>query len=66
VTRLGRSSLRTEYRATAADGRTVAEGFETLVWVDPEGKASVPIPEDIRRAIEALEGSRLAAATAGA
>ena len=66
VTRLGRSSLRTEYRATAApDGRAIAEGFETLVWIDPRTKKAVPIPEGIRRRIETFEGSRLSGAGAG-
>lgn len=66
VARLGRSSLRTEYRATAApDGRLIVEGYETLVWIDRQTNRSVPVPEDIRRRIEAFEGSRLSEARSG-
>jgi acyl-CoA thioester hydrolase len=61
VARLGRSSLHTLYQVSAGpDGRLLVEGQETLVWFDPPTNRPVPIPEDIRRRIEAFEGSRLA------
>ncbi len=60
VARLGRSSLHTEYRVTAAPAdRLIVEGYETLVWFDPRTNKAVPIPEDIRRRIEAFEVVRL-------
>lgn len=60
VVRLGRSSIRTAYRVTAApDDRPIVEGHETLVWFDPRTNKSVSIPEDIRGRIEAFEGPRL-------
>ena len=60
VTRLGRSSIATAYRATAApDDRVIAEGHATLVWFDAATNKAVPIPEDLRRRIEAFEGPRL-------
>jgi acyl-CoA thioester hydrolase len=60
VTRLGRSSLRTAYQVTAAPGgRVIVDGHETLVWFDPRANKTVPIPEAIRRRIEAFEGPRL-------
>jgi acyl-CoA thioester hydrolase len=61
MTRLGRSSLHTVYQMTAGpEGRLIAEGHETLVWFDPRSNRAVPVPEDIRRRIEAFEGPRLA------
>ena len=67
VARLGRSSLHTVYQVTAGpDGRLIAEGHETLVWFDQRTNRPVPIPDDIRRRIEAFEGRRLGGAAAGA
>ncbi len=66
VARLGRSSLHTTYQVVAApEGRLIAEGHATLVWIDPRTRQAVPIPDDIRRRIEAFEGLRLAGAAAG-
>ena len=60
VTRLGRSSIGTAYRVTAApDDRVIAEGHATLVWFDRSTNKAVPLPEDLRRRIEAFEGARL-------
>jgi acyl-CoA thioester hydrolase len=63
VARLGRSSLHTVYQVSAGpDGPPIAEGHETLVWFDLPTNLSVPIPDEVRRRIEAFEGTRLPAA----
>ena len=50
--RLGTKSFDLEYRATV-DGRPVCSGVLTYVSVKPVSGGSVPIPEDVRAALEA-------------
>lgn len=54
--KLGRSSLKVKHRFFRdGDADTVyATGEATLVWVDYQQGAPVPIPDDIRRTIEAV------------
>jgi acyl-CoA thioester hydrolase len=37
------------------DGRTIAEGKTAQVWFDYEARKSVPIPEEMRTALEAMD-----------
>ncbi|GAA5336328.1 MULTISPECIES: acyl-CoA thioesterase [Thermus] len=54
---MGRSSLRMEHLITA-NGVPAAQGVGVLVWL--EGGKPAPLPEEVRRRIEALEGRPLA------
>lgn len=55
--RLGNSSLDLEYcLQTAADQRLVATGRGTLVFIDQNTKKSTPIPDELRKQIEMVEG----------
>ena len=57
VVRIGRTSIQMEQRVfSEARGIVVAEGGSTLVVYDYGANAPHPVPESIRRAIEALEG----------
>ena len=57
VTRLGRTSLgMTHHIYSEALGTIAAEGESTLVVYDYQQKKPRPIPDDIRAAIERLEG----------
>ena len=58
VIKIGRSSLTMEHRIVrAASGELAAEGTSVLVAFDyAEGK-SRPVPDDVRAAIEAIEGT---------
>jgi acyl-CoA thioester hydrolase len=57
VTRLGRSSLTMEHVIESrAQGRIVAEATSTIVVFDYQRHASHPIPDELRRAIEKIEG----------
>ncbi len=49
--RLGTKSFDLEYRATV-DGRPVCTGTVTYVSVKPGSAESVPIPDDVRRALD--------------
>jgi acyl-CoA thioester hydrolase len=55
VTKFGNTSFTMAYRATSATLGLVAEGEGVVVVLDASGQ-KVPLPEALRRAIEALEG----------
>ncbi len=60
VTRIGRSSFTMEHKIySEKEGAIVAEGDSTIVVFDYKAGKSHPIPEEIRRAIEGLEGKAL-------
>jgi acyl-CoA thioester hydrolase len=57
VTRIGNSSIRMEHRITSlALNEVVAEVDSTIVVLDYGRMKSVPVPEDVRKAIGSLEG----------
>jgi acyl-CoA thioester hydrolase len=57
VTRIGNSSIRMEHRITSLTlNEVVAEVVSTIVVLDYSRMQSVPVPEDVRKAIESLEG----------
>lgn len=57
VQRLGNTSITFELEVTEAEeGRLVAQGREILVVVDAETKRPIPLPDDLRAAIERVEG----------
>lgn len=61
ISKLGRSSLTFELRVEQKhDGSLVAEGGSVHVMIDPKTRRPVPIPDDLRQAIRAFEGSALA------
>lgn len=59
VTRLGRSSFEMEHRIVSERLGLVAEATSTLVVYDYSLAKSVAIPEELRTAIEAMEGRKL-------
>jgi acyl-CoA thioester hydrolase len=60
VARIGRTSIGMEHVAVSTSARAVAaEGRSTLVVFDYNAGTPVPVPDAIRRAIEALEGKAL-------
>ncbi len=60
VTRIGRTSLTMEHTLVSQTSRAiVAESKSTLVLYDYAGSRPVPIPEEVRRAIEVIEGKPL-------
>lgn len=60
VTRLGRSSVAMEHRLYSERlAKVAAEGDSTLVAFDYRAQKSQPIPDDVRAAIEQLEGRSL-------
>jgi acyl-CoA thioester hydrolase len=62
VSRIGRSSMTYECAAyRLPDDTLMVTAEQTLVLVDVEGRAPVPVPEDVRSAIRAFEGDDLAA-----
>lgn len=58
VTRIGRSSFDMEHRVVSARLGVVAEARSTLVVYDYAAARPSPVPEEMRKAIEALEGKR--------
>jgi acyl-CoA thioester hydrolase len=57
VTRMGRSSMTMEHiLVSEAAGAVAAEGTSAVVIFDYNAGQSYPIPDEIRRAIEQLEG----------
>lgn len=57
ITRIGRSSLTMEHRVISEMlGAIAAEGDSTLVAFDYLAQKSVPLPDEMRLAIESLEG----------
>lgn len=64
VSRIGRSSLTIDHAVVTANGRALAaDGTSTVVIFDYKGHHSCPVPDSIRRAIEALQGRPFPAAT---
>jgi acyl-CoA thioester hydrolase len=61
VTRIGRSSFDMEHRLLSeAAGKLAAEGDSTIVVYDYRAQKSTPIPDELRRAIEKIEGRTFA------
>jgi acyl-CoA thioester hydrolase len=59
IVKVGRTSLTMEHRVVAlSSGLVAAEGMAVLVLYDYNKAEPCPIPDPIRRAIEALEGAR--------
>ena len=57
VTAIGNASLKVEHRIVSANhGAVAAEVESTLVYVDYRARKSVRLPEEMRRAVEKLEG----------
>jgi acyl-CoA thioester hydrolase len=60
VTRLGRTSFAMEHAVVGNVARAlVAEGHSTIVLFDYNANTPVPLPDDLRRTLEALEGKTL-------
>lgn len=55
VGKLGNSSVRYEIGLFSEDGAHAADGWFVHVFVDRETRASVPIPDPIRAALQRLE-----------
>ena len=59
VVKIGRTSLTIEHRVLGlASGEVAAEGVAVLVLYDYNKAEPCPIPDQVRRAIQALEGDR--------
>jgi acyl-CoA thioester hydrolase len=54
VGKLGNSSVRYEIGLFAEDGTQAAEGWFVHVFVDRDSRRSVPIPDELRAALERL------------
>lgn len=60
IERIGRSSITFRFRVERKeDGTLLAEGNSVHAMIDPATRASVPVPEDVRRAVRDFEGSAL-------
>ena len=60
VTKIGRSSFRMEHSVVSVSQQAVvAESDSTLVFIEYEKGKSMPLPADVRRAMEQLEGRPL-------
>lgn len=60
VSEIGRASFRMEYQAQDEESsRRVADGHTVLVAYDYGHRQSMPVPEDVRRAVESFEGRAL-------
>jgi len=60
VSKIGRSSFRMEHAVVSvSQGAVVAESHTTLVFIEYEKGKSLPLPPEIRRVIEQLEGRPL-------
>lgn len=60
VTRIGRTSFTMEHALVIASARAIAaEGKSTIVVYDYKSSTPVPVPDDARVAISALEGRTL-------
>jgi acyl-CoA thioester hydrolase len=58
ASRIGRTSIAFEHRIVSLNQRALAaEGTSTTVVYDYVAKCPRPVPDDLRRAIEELEGS---------
>ncbi|MEM7357429.1 MAG: thioesterase family protein [Acidobacteriota bacterium] len=57
TTQLGRSSFTLEYGIfLEGTDELVADGSSVVVWVDYEAEKSAPLPEDLKRGIQRIEG----------
>ena len=63
VTRMGRSSMTSEFTIRNDEGATLAKASLTSVCVDPSTRETAPIPEELRRVIEEFESVELASAS---
>jgi acyl-CoA thioester hydrolase len=60
ITRIGRTSMTMEHRlVTSTSAAPAADGTSTIVVFDYNASRPHPVPESVRRAIEALEGKPL-------
>ncbi len=59
VTQIGRKHFVMEYEARSDDGRLLISGRTVQVMFDYETRKSIPLPQEIRAAIEAWEGPLL-------
>lgn len=60
ITRIGRTSIALEHElVTQSDQMLAAEGKSTIVVFDYNANRPHPVPDSIRRAIEAFEGKSL-------
>jgi len=60
VSKIGRSSFRMEHSVVSvSQNAVVAESHSTLVFIEYEMGKSLPLPAEIRRAMEQLEGRPL-------
>jgi acyl-CoA thioester hydrolase len=58
ISRIGRTSLEFRLRVEQErDGSLVAEGASIHVMIDPATRRPVPVPDDVRAAVRAFEGS---------
>ena len=58
VTRIGRTSIGFEHRIVSEAGESLAaEGTSTAVIFDYDARRPHPVPDAVRRAIAAIEGS---------
>jgi len=58
IVKLGRTSATMEYRVVSLTHEKVAaRGQGVIVWFDYQQQKSVPIPDDLRERIKALEGA---------
>ncbi|MEM7433735.1 MAG: thioesterase family protein [Myxococcota bacterium] len=55
VTRLGRTSITTEFTVRDDQGNTLAKASVTSVCVDPTTRETTPIPDQLRTRIQAFE-----------
>lgn len=56
VSRLGKKHFEMEYEVRSGDGELVSSGTTTQIMYDYAQGASKPVPDDVRRAVEALDG----------
>jgi acyl-CoA thioester hydrolase len=60
IERIGRSSFAFRFRVERKpDGTLLAEGGSVHAMIDPATRAPVPVPDDVRAAVRAFEGSAL-------
>ncbi len=59
ITCIGRTSMTMIHALHSCAGALVADGESTIVAFDYKAQRPVPVPEEIRAAIAALEGDRL-------
>lgn len=62
VTRMGRSSMTSEFTIRNDAGETLAKASLTSVCVDPKTRETAPIPDELRRRVDDFEGTSSLAA----